>query len=109
MKVMPILAIILRTSLKSFFLGGKFNEVLWKKKKKKTQKFKEIVDSRHINQNEVDEACFPHDMAHWNFKYLTRRTGSDKVLRDKACNIAKNSKCDGYQRGLTSMVYNFSW
>ena len=32
---------------------------------------------------------------------------SDKILRDKALNIAKNPKYDGYQRGLASMVYNF--
>ena len=32
---------------------------------------------------------------------------SDKVLRDKAFNIAKNPKYDGYQRGLASMVYRF--
>ena len=31
----------------------------------------------------------------------------DKVLRDKAFNIAKNPKYDGYQRGLASMVYKF--
>ena len=29
----------------------------------------------------------------------------DKVLRDKAFNIAKNPKYDGYQRNLASMVY----
>ena len=34
-------------------------------------------------------------------------TVSDKILRAKAFNIAKNSKCDGYQRGLASMVYKF--
>ena len=27
-------------------------------------------------------------------------------MRDKAVNIAKNPKHDGYQRGLASMVYN---
>ena len=32
---------------------------------------------------------------------------SDKVLRDKAFNIAKNPKYDGYQRGLASKVYKF--
>ena len=32
---------------------------------------------------------------------------SDKVLRDKAFNIAKKPKYDGYQRGLASMVYTF--
>ena len=41
------------------------------------------------------------------FKDLTRRTASDKVLRDKAFKIAKNPKCDGYPRGLASMVYKF--
>ena len=39
------------------------------------------------------------------FNDLARRTASDKVLRDKAFNIAKNPKYDGYQRGLASMVY----
>ena len=41
------------------------------------------------------------------FKDLKRITASDKVLRDKAFNIAKNPKYDGYQRGLASMVYKF--
>ena len=41
------------------------------------------------------------------FKDLTRRTASDKILRDKAFTIAKNPKYDGYQRRLTSMVYKF--
>ena len=39
-------------------------------------------------------------MAYGVFKDLARRTASDKVLRDKAFNIAKNPKYDGYQRGL---------
>ena len=33
--------------------------------------------------------------------------GHFKDLRGTAFNIAKNSKCDGYQRGITSMVYRF--
>ena len=41
----------------------------------------------------------------WRFKYLTRRTGSDKILHDKAFNVAKNPKYDGQQRGLTSMIH----
>ena len=44
-------------------------------------------------------------MAYGDFKDLKRRTDSDKILRDKAFNIAKNSRYDGYQRGLASMVY----
>ena len=46
-------------------------------------------------------------MAYGDFTDLKRRTFSDKVLRDKAFNIAKNPKYDGYQRGLASMVYKF--
>ena len=46
-------------------------------------------------------------MAYGDFKDLKRRTLSDKVLRDKAFNVAKNPKYDGYQRGLASMVYIF--
>ena len=41
------------------------------------------------------------------FKESKRRTASDKILRDKAFNIAKNPKYDGCQRGLASMVYKF--
>ena len=40
-------------------------------------------------------------------KDLAKRTASDKVLRDKAFDIAKNPKYDGYQRGVASMVYKF--
>ena len=46
-------------------------------------------------------------MAYGDFKHLKRRTFSDKVLRHKAFNIAKNPRYDGYQRGLPSMVYKF--
>ena len=46
-------------------------------------------------------------MAYGDFKDLTKRTASDKILRDKTFNIAKNPKSDGYQRGLASMVYKF--
>ena len=46
-------------------------------------------------------------MAYGDFKDLARRTDSDKGLRDKAFNIAKNPKYDEYQRGLASMVYKF--
>ena len=46
-------------------------------------------------------------MAYGDFKDLKRRTASDKVLRDKTFNIAKNPKYDWYQRGLASMIYKF--
>ena len=44
-------------------------------------------------------------MAYGDFKDLAKITGSHKVLRNKAFNIAKNPKYNGYQRGLASMVY----
>ena len=46
-------------------------------------------------------------MACGDFKDLARGTASDKILHDKAFNIAKNPKDDGYQRGLASVVYKF--
>ena len=46
-------------------------------------------------------------MAYGDFKDLARRTAADKILQDKALNIAKYSKYDGHQRGLASMVHNF--
>ena len=74
-------------------------------KKQRIQKFKETGDSLYIYQNELDKACFQHDMAWEEFRDLTRRTAFDKILRDKAFDIAKNLKYDGYQRGLVSMGY----
>ena len=77
------------------------------KNKERIQKFKETGDTSYIYKNELDQTCFQHDMAYGDFKYLKRRTASGQVLRDKAFNIAKNPKYDGYQRGLASMVYKF--
>ena len=44
-------------------------------------------------------------MVYGDYKDLTSKTTSDKILHNKAVNIAKNPKYDGYQRGLASMVY----
>ena len=77
------------------------------KNKERIKKFKETGDTSYIYKNELDKACFQHHMAYGDFKYLARRTASDKVLSDKAFNIAKIPKYDGYQRGFASMVYNY--
>ena len=53
----------------------------------------------------VDKAWFQHDMAYGDLKDLTRKTAYDKILCDKAFNISKNPKYDGYLRGLASIVY----
>ena len=77
------------------------------KNRERIQKFKETGDTSYIYKNELDKACFQHDMAYGDFKDLKRRTFSDKVLRDKAINITKNPKYNGYQRGRASVVYKF--
>ena len=61
-------------------------------------------NTNFIYKNELDKACFQHDMAYGESKDLTQ---SDKVLKDKAVKIASDPKYDGYQRGLASMVYKF--
>ena len=53
------------------------------------QKFKETGDTSYIYENELDKACFQHDMAYGDFKDLKRRTFSDNVLWDKALILQK--------------------
>ena len=64
------------------------------KNKERIQNFKETGDTGYIYKNELDKACFQHDMAYGDFKDLARRTASDKFLRDKVFNIAKNPRYD---------------
>ena len=67
------------------------------KNKQRIQKLMQIGDTNYIYRNKLEKACFQHDMA-YNFKDLKRRTFADKVLRDKAYNIANNlSRHDGYE------------
>ena len=76
-------------------------------KTKKEFKNSETGNTSYIYKNELDKTCFQHDMAYGDFKDIARRTASDKILRDKAFNIAKNPKYGGYQRGLASKIYKF--
>ena len=66
--------------------------------KERIQEFKETAYTNYIYKNELDQACFEHDMDFGDFKDLARRTAFDKVLRDQAFNIAKNPKYNGYQK-----------
>ena len=75
--------------------------------KERIKKFKQTGDARYIYRNELDKACFQYDSAYADHKDLINRTKSDKVLRDKAYDIASNPEYYGYQRGLASMVYKF--
>ena len=75
--------------------------------KERIKKFKQTADTRYIYRNELGKARFQHDSAYAYHKDLINRTEADKVLRDKAYDIASNPEYDGYQRGLASMVYKF--
>ena len=75
--------------------------------KQRIQKFKETGDTNYIYKNELNKACFAHDAAYSDSKDLTKRTVADKILKNRAFNIAKDTKYDGYQRGLASMVHKF--
>ena len=75
--------------------------------KERIKKIKQTGDTPYIYRNELDKACFQHDSAYADHKNLINRTKSDKVLRDKAYNIASYPEYDGYQRGLAGMVYKF--
>ena len=77
------------------------------KNKERIQKFKETRDTSYIYKNELDKACFEHDIDYGGFKDLKRSIASDKVLIDKAFNIAKNTKYNGYQSELASIVYKY--
>ena len=80
---------------------------LFTRHKERIKEFKRASDTRYIYRNELDKACFQHDSVYADYKDLINRTEADKVLRDKAYDIASNPKYDGYQRGLASMVYKF--
>ena len=75
--------------------------------KERIEKFMQTGNTDFIYRNELDKACFQHDMAYGKSKDLIKRTQSDKVLKDKAFKIASDPKYDGYQRGLASIVYKF--
>ena len=77
------------------------------KNKERIQKLMQAGNTNAIYKSNLDKACFQHDMTYGKYKDLTKRTQSDKVLRDKAFEIASNPKYDGYERGLASMVYKF--
>ena len=82
---------------------GSFN-----KNKERIKKFIQTGNTAFIHRNELDKACFQHDMAYYSkTKDFVKRTQSDKVLKYKAFKVATNLNYNGYQTGLGSMVYKF--
>ena len=78
------------------------DQLLKTKKEYKSLKKQEIKET--FFQKKLNKARFQHDMTYGDFKDLPRRRTSDKVLCDKAFNIAKKTKHDRYQHGLSSIV-----
>ena len=74
---------------------------------KKIQNFLNTGKLDYTYKNDLDKACFQHDMAYNKYKDLEKRTQSDIVLKNKAFKIAINPRYNGYERGLASMVFNF--
>ena len=72
------------------------------KNKERIQKLRKAGDTKYIYRNKLDKTCFHNDKAYGDFNDLAKRTASDRAF-----NIAKYPKYDGYQRGLASMVYKF--
>ena len=64
-------------------------------------------DTNYIYKNDLDKACFQHGMGYGKYKDLTKKTQSDKILKNKAFEIANNPKYDGYQRESASVVFKF--
>ena len=100
-----------KTNNKFFLTGDKFMpELLYKqpeftysacgpftKHPKRIQKLRETGNLKYLYRNELGKACFA-DAAYSDSKDLAKRTISDKILKDRAYEIARNRGYDGYQR-----------
>ena len=67
----------------------------------------ETGNLKHLYRNELDKVSFAHDASCSNSKDLAKTTISVKISKDRAYEIARNLKYNGFQRVLASMVYKF--
>ena len=74
------------------------------KNKERIQKFRQTGNTNYIVKNDIEKACFQHDLPHGKYKNLTEITQSHNVLREKSFEIVSNSKHDDFLRGWASMV-----
>ena len=72
---------------------------------KRIQKFKEAGNLKYLYRNELGKTCFAHDAAYSDSKDLAKEAIWDKILTDRAYEIARNHIYHGYQRALASMIY----
>ena len=77
------------------------------KNKERIEKFIRTGNTAFIYNNDLDKACFQHDIAYGKSKDLSKGTQLDKVLRDKAFKITSDLKYDSYQRRLAPMISRF--
>ena len=69
----------------------------FKKHRERIQKFRETDNLKHLYRNELEKACFAHDAAYSDSKDLENGIISDKILKDRAYEIARNRGYDGCQ------------
>ena len=70
----------------------------------RNQKLWQTGNLKHLYRSELDEACLAHDAIYSDSDDLAKTTISEKILKDRAYEIAKNSGYDEHQRALASMV-----
>ena len=69
---------------------------LFTKHSERIQKFRKTGDSKHLCKNELDQACFAHDAAYPDSRDLAKISISDKILKERAFEIAINWNYDIY-------------
>ena len=62
---------------------------LFTKNKERIEKFMNTENTNYIYKNDLDKACFQHDMTS-DFEDLAKRTQPNKVLGDKFFEITSN-------------------
>ena len=77
------------------------------KNKERIEKFMQTGNRDFIYKNDLDKACFQHDIACGKSKDLSKTTQLDKVVRDKAFEITSDLKYDSYKRRLAPKILWF--
>ena len=77
---------------------------LFTRHRERIQKLRDWSKLKHLFRNELNKLCVAHDAAYFDNENLAKRSFFDKILIDKACEIARISEDDSYQRAVTSML-----
>ena len=72
---------------------------------KELKNLRETGNLKNLYKNELDQACFAHDVSCSDSKDLAKRTISYKILKDRVAEIARTRGNEGHQTTLVSMVY----